>query len=103
MRTESSFTASYRLRAGYVLPALIFLSACSNLPYRIASHVNNYAYFERQYELKCKTATAPCVALKARLDACFDAVHRAQAADHGGAAKYQEQDMNAACKVGNLQ
>jgi hypothetical protein len=81
----------------------LFSTACTNLPYRVVSKVNDYVYFQQKYEKDCGGAmgesTKDCVDRYTRLVACKKALEdSAQAAGRGGAAKYQEKEMGKACR-----
>lgn len=83
--------------------AVLLLAGCSNLPYRIASKANDYTYFEQKFEAECKEATQPCLARAKKLGACIARLNdAADAAKRGGAAKYQEKAMRAACSEKEL-
>lgn len=98
-------------RRGCLTPALVALllgalgaGACSSATYRVASHANAYAHFEREYELACgqnapKPIPAGCkdyytgvVAYKADLFEANEALKRE------GSIKYQERQLRADLK-----
>jgi len=78
--------------------------ACSSATYRVSSHANDYAYFEREYEKACgQNAPKPIpegcrgyytdlLAYKADLFEANEALKR------GGALKYQERQLAADAK-----
>jgi hypothetical protein len=87
MRTPRSHTrSSYRKRAGLVLPALIFLTACHGNAYKVATAQNGYDFRKARYDEQCRISSPPawCAAYYTDLLAAEKHLHEAATALKNG-------------------